>query len=144
MPDKPQSYQSHGRFDPPFHFFIIPVMFINFIVSIVYAVRHMSGMTIWFVVVSLALLMAAFKMRLYALRNQDRLIRLEERVRMQALLPEPLRTRIGELSLQQCIGLRFASDAELASVVERALRENLDKKQIKQAIQNWRADYSRV
>jgi hypothetical protein len=144
MPDKPQSYQSHGRFDPPFHFFIIPVMFINFIVSIVYAVRHMSGMTIWFVVVSLALLMAAFKMRLYALRNQDRVIRLEERVRMQALLPEPLRARIGELSLQQCIGLRFASDAELASVVERALRENLDKKQIKQAIQNWRADYSRV
>jgi hypothetical protein len=144
MPDKPQSYQSHGRFDPPFHFFIIPVMLINFIVSIVYAVRHMSGMTIWFVVVSLALLMAAFKMRLYALRNQDRVIRLEERVRMQALLPEPLRTRIGELSLQQCIGLRFASDAELASVVERALRENLDKKQIKQAIQNWRADYSRV
>jgi hypothetical protein len=144
MPDKPQSYQSHGRFDPPFHFFIIPVMLINFIVSIVYAVRHTSGMTIWFVVVSLALLMAAFKMRLYALRNQDRVIRLEERVRMQALLPEPLRTRIGELSLQQCIGLRFASDAELASVVERALRENLDKKQIKQAIQNWRADYSRV
>jgi hypothetical protein len=144
MPDKPQSYQSHGRFDPPFHFFIIPVMFINFIVSIVYAVRHMSGMTIWFVVVSLALLMAAFKMRLYALRNQDRVIRLEERVRMQALLPEPLRARIGELSLQQCIGLRFASDAELASVVERALREKLDKKQIKQAIQNWRADYSRV
>jgi hypothetical protein len=144
MPDKPQSYQSHGRFDPPFHFFIIPVMLINFIVSIVYAVRHMSGMTIWFVVVSLALLMAAFKMRLYALRNQDRVIRLEERVRMQALLPEPLRARIGELSLQQCIGLRFASDAELASVVERALRENLDKKQIKQAIQNWRADYSRV
>jgi hypothetical protein len=144
MPDKPQSYQSHGRFDPPFHFFIIPVMLINFIVSIVYAVRHMSGMTIWFVVVSLALLMAAFKIRLYALRNQDRLIRLEERVRMQALLPEPLRARIGELNLQQCIGLRFASDAELASVVERALRENLDKKQIKQAIQNWRADYSRV
>ena len=144
MPEKPQSYQSHGRFDPPFHFFIIPVLLANFIVSIVSAVRHTSGMTIWLALVSLALLMVAFKIRIYALRNQDRIIRLEERLRMQTLLPEPLRVKANDVTIQQCVGLRFASDAEFAALVERALRENLDKKQIKQAVQNWRADHCRI
>lgn len=144
MPEKPQSYQNHGRFDPPYHLFVIPVMLINAIVVIVYTVRHPSALAAWAVVVALALVVAALKLRMYALRNQDRLIRLEERVRMQELLPQPLRARIGELSIDQCVGLRFACDAELASLVERALRENLSRKQIKQAIQSWRPDHARV
>jgi hypothetical protein len=144
MPDKPQSYQSHARFDPPFHFFVIPVMLINAIVAVVIAIRTPSAYAAWSVLVAFALLMAMFKIRLYALRNQDRLIRLEERLRIQALLPEPLRSRAAELSVQQCVGLRFACDAELPALVERALRENLDKKQIKQAVQTWRPDHARI
>ena len=144
MPGKPQSFQNHGRFDPPFHFFIIPVMFVNAIRAVVVAIRNPSGTTLWMTVVAFALLAAMFKIRIYALRNQDRLIRLEERVRMQAILPEPLRSRVGELTVQQCVGLRFACDGELPALVERALRENLDKKQIKQAVQTWRADYNRI
>ena len=144
MPDKPQSLQNHARFDPPFHFFIIPVMAINAVTSIVIAVRHPSAMTVWSVLVAFALLAGMFKIRLYALRNQDRLIRLEEQVRMQTVLPEALRSRAGELTVQQCVGLRFACDAELPALVERALRENLEKKQIKQAVQTWRPDYHRI
>ena len=143
MPE-PQSFQNHARFDPPFHFFIFPVMAINAIVAIVVAFRSPGAMTIWGAVVAVALAGAVLKMRLYALRNQDRLIQLEERIRMQALLPEALRPRAGELTVQQCVGLRFAGDAELPVLVERALREKLDRKQIKQAVQTWRADYNRI
>jgi hypothetical protein len=144
MLEKAQSFQNHARFDPPFHFFIFPVMAINAIVAIVVAFRNPGGMTIWGAVAAVALAGAVLKMRIYALRNQDRVIRLEERLRMQSLLPEALRARVGELTVQQCVGLRFACDAELPTLVERALRENLDKKQIKQAVQTWRADYNRI
>jgi hypothetical protein len=144
MPDKPQSYQNHGRFDPPFHFFIFPVMAINAIVAIVVAFRHPGAMTIWSAVAAVALAGAVLKMRLYALRNQDRLIRLEEQVRMQRVVPEPLRARTAELTVEQCVGLRFACDAELPALIERALRENLNKKQIKQAVQSWRPDHARI
>jgi hypothetical protein len=143
MPDT-QSYRSHARFDPPFHFFVFPVLLINAIVSIVIAVRTPDAYAVWSVVVAFALAGMALKMRLYALRNQDRLIRIEERLRMQSLLAEPLRARISELTIDQCIGLRFASDGELAGLVERALRENLNRKQIKQAVQTWRADHCRI
>lgn len=75
---------------------------------------------------------------------QDRVIRLEERLRLQSVLPEPLRERIGDLTLDQLIGLRFASDAELPSLVEQALANHWNRDQIKRAIQNWRPDTLRV
>jgi hypothetical protein len=96
------------------------------------------------VVVALAATVAVFKIRLYALRVQDRLIRLEERLRMMSLLSEPLRSRIGELTDGQYVGLRFASDSELPALVQRALDEKLSRKDIKKAVTKWRADYSRI
>ena len=144
MPGTPQSYANHGRFDPPFHFFIVPVMLITTITMIVRAVRSPSMGSVWLVVVALAGSVAVIKIRLYALRVQDRLIRLEERLRMMTLLPEPLRSRLGELSDGQYVALRFASDSELPVLVQRALDEKLSRKEIKKAVTQWRPDYSRV
>jgi hypothetical protein len=145
MPErKPQTYANHTRRDPAFHFFIIPVLLITLIASIVHLVRHPHLGSAWHVVLAITLLLIAFKARAYAVKAQDRLIRLEERLRMATLLLEPLRSRIGELTEQQLIGLRFASDAELPGLVERTLNKKLTRKQIKQAIQNWRPDYFRV
>ena len=138
-----QSFANHVRWDPAFHFFGMPVLLITFIASIVYAVRFPSLMSGWAVVFFAAALLLALKSRLYALRVQDRVIRLEERLRLATLRPE-LRTRIGELSEPQLIGLRFACDAEAAALAERALKEKLGRQDIKKAVVGWRADYWRV
>ncbi len=144
MADKPQSFAHHLRFDPPFHFFVVPVTLINLIVAIVHLVRFPGVLSAWVLVLSLAAVVAVFKIRLNALRVQDRLIRLEERLRLMTVLPEPLRSRIPELSVDQLIGLRFASDAELPGLVNRAFNEKLNRTAIKKAVVNWRADLWRV
>lgn len=144
MVRKPQNYDNHGRLDPPFHFFVVPVAVITTIAAGVHAVRFPTAWSVWLGVVALAATVAVFKIRLYALRAQDRVIRLEERLRMLTLLPEPLRSRIAELTDAQFIGLRFASDRELPGLVQRALEEKLSRKQIKQAVTEWRPDYSRI
>ena len=79
-----------------------------------------------------------------ALAAQDRIIRLEERLRLTALLPAEDRAHIDELSIKQLIALRFASDAELPALVRKTLTQNLEPKAIKQSIINWRGDYDRV
>ena len=138
-----QNFANHVRWDPAFHFFGMPVLLITFIASIVYVVRFPSLMSGWAVVFFAAALLLALKSRLYALRVQDRVIRLEERLRLVTLRPE-LRTRIGELSEPQLIGLRFACDAEVAALAERALKEKLSQRDIKKSVVGWRADYWRV
>ncbi|MHB1795571.1 MAG: DUF6526 family protein [Acidobacteriaceae bacterium] len=141
---KPQTYANHARFDPWFHFFLAPIALILVIASIVHLVRHPHLGSVWHVVLAFAVFILLFKLRTYSLKVQDRVIRLEERLRLAALLPEPLRSRINELDVRQLIALRFASDAEVSTLVERTLKENLTQKQIKQAIQAWRPDYFRV
>jgi hypothetical protein len=140
----PQSFSNHVRFDPPFHFFVMPVTAITFISLIVRAVRFPNSWNIWMTVVGLAAVVAIVKSRLNALKVQDRVIRLEERLRLMAVLPETMRPRIADLTDDQLVALRFASDAELPAMVQRAVNEKLSRRQIKQAVTNWRPDYMRV
>jgi Family of unknown function (DUF6526) len=144
MADKVQSYANHSRFEPMFHFFAVPLALLNVIVAIVYVSRRPGFITAWILVMALVLFVVVGLTRVNPMKVQDRVIRLEERLRMMALLSEPLRARISELSVDQLVGLRFASDGELPALVQRTLRENLNRKQIKQAIVSWRADDWRV
>jgi hypothetical protein len=139
-----QSLKSHTMWDPLFHFFLAPVGLILLILSIVDVVRNPSWMTAVHVLVIVWLFALVFKTRTYSLKVQDRLIRLEERLRLAALLPPTLQPRIGELSVDQLIGLRFACDAELPGLVEKTLGGNWTRKQIKEAIATWRPDTWRV
>jgi hypothetical protein len=141
---EPQSFKSHAMYDPPFHFFLAPVGIVLLILAITDLVKHPSWMTGIHVLVIVWLIVLVFKTRIYALKVQDRVIRLEERLRLAAVLPASLQPRIGELSIDQLIGLRFASDAELPGLVEKTLGANLNRKQIKEAVQNWKADNWRV
>ena len=140
-----QSFANHVRWVPAYHYFIVPVMTLNFGWSIYrWKVAGFSVDGFISIVVALALLLGFLTVRLMALSVQDRVIRLEERLRLAELLPESTRMRIGELSEGQLIALRFASDAEVPGLVQQALVGNWDQKQIKSAIQNWRPDFLRV
>jgi hypothetical protein len=139
-----QSLQNHARFDPLVHFFIIPVFFFTSVWQIYRLVREPSLESAWLVVLSLALLMAGFKIRLYSLKVQDRVIRLEERLRLSLLLSEPLRSRINDLTAGQLVAIRFASDAEVPGLVEKAVAGKMAPTDIKKEIVNWRPDYFRV
>ena len=140
----PQTLANHARFDPPFHFFILPVFSIALILAIAHLVMHPSLHSAWLVIFTLAAAAAVVKMRTYSLKVQDRVIRLEERLRLAILLDKPLRARITELSESQLVGLRFASDAELPALTARALQEKLSNAEIKKAVIQWRPDYWRV
>jgi hypothetical protein len=141
---KPQTFANHARVDPLFHFFLVPIFALSTVAAIVLFLMRPSLHSGWHFVLIAAGTVAIFKIRLYALRVQDRVIRLEERLRLTSLLPEPLRSRIPELTEDQLIGLRFASDAEVPKLAERALLEKLSRADIKKAIQTWRPDYWRV
>jgi hypothetical protein len=144
---EPQSLKNHGRFHPPFHFFIAPVLLINIVVTAVYFVRHYGEygfVGLWWILVSVALFMAAGLARGNALKVQDRVIRVEEKQRLASLVTPAELVELESLTVDQYIGLRFASNAELPDLARRAVREKLDRKHIKQAIVAWRADEDRV
>jgi hypothetical protein len=147
----PQTLRNHTRFDPPFHFFLLPVFVLAVVLTMVHFFAHLTHSTFFenfhaflLIVLAAALLTLTFKTRLYALKVQDRVIRLEERLRLMQLLSEPLRSRIPQLTESQLVGLRFASDTEAPRLVERALNEKLAGADIKKSIQSWRPDYWRV
>jgi hypothetical protein len=139
-----QNFKNHSRIDPLFHYGIIPVLLVNVIFAVVRCVHSPSAWHGWNILLALALLLLASLMRTYALRVQDRVIRLEERIRIAALLPLESQPLQRELTTGQIIALRFASDAELTSLAERAVRERLSPKAIKQQIEVWRPDTHRV
>jgi len=140
----PQNLKNHARFDPLFHFFLAPVLLANLIVAIVHLVRHPHFFPAWLAVLSLAAFIALFKVRMYPMKVQDRVIRLEERMRLQALAPTEWHTQIYHLTEDQLIGLRFAADDEVVELAKHALEHNLNRKQIKERIRSWRADNWRV
>jgi hypothetical protein len=140
----PQSYANHTRFDPPFHFVLLPLALAAIVLSVIALIQRPSLRSTLWVLLAIGLAMAATRARIYSLKVQDRIIRLEERLRLAMLLPEAARPRIAELTEPQLVALRFASDAELPTLAMRALNEGLTNKQIKASIQSWRADYFRV
>jgi Family of unknown function (DUF6526) len=143
----PQNYKNHTRFEPLFHFFLLPVLLLNIIFSIYSTIHHWpddARLHIWWIVMAFAVFFLAGVARGSALRAQDRIIRLEERLRLARLLPASEHDKILQLTTRQLIALRFASDDEVAGLAIKAVTQNLDPKSIKQAIVNWRADYERV
>ena len=148
-----QNLANHAKIVPAFHFFLMPVLALNFAGS-VYLVhstaRHAWGAfpllhAILNLILAVALIVLALLARIFALGVQDRVIRLEERLRYQQLLPDDLKPRINEFTINQVVALRFASDAELSGLARKVLDSNLNnRKAIKQMIQNWRADYQRI
>jgi len=141
---KPQSFKSHGRLDPIYHFILALIAIASVVIAIVYAVQHPGFYSIWLVVVALAVFLVLFRLRSYPLKVQDRVIRLEEQLRLRALAPAEWQPQIDRLSEDQLIGLRFASDGEVVELARQALEGNLSRKQIKERIQNWRPDHWRV
>lgn len=141
---EPQTFASHRRFDPPYHFFLAPVALIALGAAAYYLFRYPSLHHGLVLIGVAALFVAVIKLRTYAIRVQDRLIRLEETIRMQRLLPAELQDRIHELTPSQMVGLRFASDAELVDRVRQVLDQGLSGEAIKKHILSWRPDTFRV
>ncbi|HYJ47307.1 MAG TPA: DUF6526 family protein [Pyrinomonadaceae bacterium] len=145
MAETTQNYEHHTRWHPPFHFFLSPLLLLNFIFAGVqlYRVRDLDHA--WWLVLAIGLIVLGVLTRANALRVQDRLIRLEERVRYQQVLPTPLAQSARDLTLGQIVALRFASDAELPGLVQQVLDGKLTKgDDIKRAVKDWRADHLRV
>lgn len=144
MAQAEQNFKNHERMDPMFHGFL-SIGALILLGSAIYAlVRQPDWLGAVRLLGVLWAIVLMFKTRLYALKVQDRVIRLEERLRLAQLLPESTRVRIGDLTERQLIALRFASDAEVPGLVEQALEGKWDAKQIKQAVKHWRPDYFRV
>jgi len=151
MAQESQSYDHHTRWDPAFHFFVIPVFVIGLLMTLIHFFAHITEgdfrdhfHAFMLILLAAGCLTLVFKVRLYSLKVQDRVIRLEERLRLTQLASEPLRSRIPELTVDQLCALRFASDAEVTKLAERALNEKLSRADIKKAIKTWRPDYWRV
>lgn len=139
-----QNLSNHTMLDPKFHFFLLPVSALNFFYAIYLLYKDPGSMTAWTCLMAFVLIVLIFTVRIYSLRVQDRLIRLEERLRMQRVLPESLMRRTAELTEKQYVALRFASDEELSALVEATLANKLKPEDIKKAVKNWRPDNFRV
>ncbi|HYT69586.1 MAG TPA: DUF6526 family protein [Vicinamibacterales bacterium] len=143
--NQPQSFKKHAKIVPLFHGVAFPILVINFVWSIYRVITRPSGDTAIAALLGMALVLMFFFARIFALRVQDRVIRLEMRLRMRELLPPDLIARIPEFTTAQLIALRFASDAELPALSRKVLEERLnDQKVIKQMIKDWQADYLRA
>lgn len=141
-----QNYKNHIRFNPLHHFMLTPLLLVVFIWSVVDLVNSDNASTqqILLVLLSFGAIFMSLVARLYGLKNQDRIIRLEMRQRYFELTGESFLTKETELRMSQIIALRFASNEELLELMDSAIKEKLSAKEIKQAIKNWQADHMRV
>lgn len=144
MSDRTQSLKNHARLDPPFHIFTFGLYLANVVFAVVSEVRHPDWISTWYLVISLLVIVPILKIRLYPLKVQDRVIRLEERLRLQALAPPEWHAQIYKLTEDQLVGLRFASDDEVVELAKQALEHSWNRKQIKERIKSWRPDDWRV
>ena len=139
-----QSYKNHVRWLPAFHFFAVPVLLLNTINQLRHLYASPSRSTAFAAVVAAAILTVAFLARTQALQAQNRLIRLEMRLRLQQLLPADVMARFNDLTVAQLVGLRFASDGELPDLVRTVLKDGTKQADIKKMIKHWQPDYVRV
>jgi uncharacterized membrane protein YciS (DUF1049 family) len=141
-----QSLQGHTKWVPPFHFFVLPVLLINFGFSIYWCVKASFTINgVLSALVAAALFVGMVMARVMAMKVQDRVIRLEERLRFERVLPADLHARIGEFTVDQLVALRFASNAELPELARKVLDEKVkSRKEIKQMIKTWRPDFTRA
>jgi len=141
-----QSYANHARYYPLFHFVTVPLLALNVIATIVYAVRHPGAKWNWWrIAVALALFFFAWTTRVMVLTVQSRVVRLEETLRLQRLLPDDLRNRVDELRTRHLIALRFCSDEELPEMCRAVLEGELrEPDEIKRRVKKWRPDFLRA
>jgi len=145
MAEQTQNYKNHARFLPPFHFFVMPVLLVNFLNAGRHVFQQATLHNLWEVVFALGLVGLGLFSRVQALTVQDRVIRLEERLRMRQLLPADLHPHIDALTHRQLVALRFASDQELADLVREVVGGQLaTPKDIKLRVRNWRPDWLRA
>ncbi|HUX44855.1 MAG TPA: DUF6526 family protein [Terracidiphilus sp.] len=144
MSDKTQNLKNHARLDPAYHILVALTLIANVAYAIVHVVRHPAFGSAWYVLLSVVAFVAVLRMRQYPLKVQDRVIRLEERLRLQSLAPAEWHAQIYQLSEDQLIALRFAGDDEVVELAKQALEQKLTRKQIKERIRSWRADDWRV
>lgn len=139
-----QNIKNHGRYIPLWHF-IVPLLLVGLlgfsIINFIHSEAHTHYSAVLIMLISVLFIIFYWYSRSFALRAQDRAIRAEENFRHFILTGKPFDK---QLSMGQIIALRFASDEEMPALAKRAVGENLSSRQIKQAIQNWRADHNRV
>jgi hypothetical protein len=145
MAEAVQNYKKHARWLPLFHFFVMPVLLVNVVLNVWGLIQAPGGWSVWSVIYAIGLLGLGFLSRIQALTVQDRVIRLEMRLRLRQLLPPDLHPRINDLTHRQLVALRFASDEELADLVRDVLAGKLaSSKEIKMRVRNWQADWLRA
>ena len=143
--NEPQKFENHVRLIPGYHFVLLGIVTINFILRVIWAVRTPTLVNLWGIVMAVAFVLMAWYLRSFPLSVQDRVIRLEERMRLGRLLPPDLRPRLGEFTRGQLVGLRYASDEELPALAARVLNEGItSKRAIKAMVTQWRADHLRA
>lgn len=140
---RPQTYANHAKLEPAYHFVAFGILLVNLGWNALELWRAPGFASALGLALAIALLILFFAMRVFALSVQDRVIRLEETLRLERLLPAELRARVPELSVPQLVALRFASDGELAELTRAALDERLERGAIKRRIRVWRPDYQR-
>jgi hypothetical protein len=145
MAESVQTYKNHARYFPLFHFFVVPVLVFNFLNTLRHLYATPNRSAAFAALVAFALMMLALSARIMTLAVQDRVIRLEMQLRLRGLLTAPLSGRIHELTRQQLVALRFASDAELADLVRDVLDGKVTTtKAIKLRVKDWQGDFLRA